>query len=143
MLSQMRRRSRSRNRGYRRRSGELKEFAREYREKKAALKPAPAKGKGKGRGKAAVPKRPQLPKEIGTLSQVAMKAFMPPGSFLWQSRGLSWHSKVPPFSETSRSWAKYGQENACFRVVKEAWSRHLMCNGMERAECPVEGIFDE
>jgi len=50
---------------------------------------------------------------------------------------------VPPLkSEFSRSWSTYGQAEALFLVVKEAWRLHCIVSGIDPADCPMDGVFD-
>ena len=114
--------------------------------KESAMKLAAPKGRGRGRGRgrgavAAAPKI-KMPKDIGVLPQSDLKAICPPGSYIWQSRGLAWHTKVPPFGESSRSWAKWGgTHGAACAAIREAWRRFLVHKGKPVSECPVDGLF--
>ena len=118
----------------------LRTFAQQYREYKQSIKAKPKlSGAAMKKWKA---KRPRLPKEFGHLSQADMNKRMPPNSYIWQSRGKAWHSKVHPFSETCRAWSKYGQDESCALVIKSAWEHSMMFNAIPFDECPIAGIFD-
>ena len=77
----------------------------------------------------------------GRISHAEAKKLMPPGSRLCQTKGLAWHSRVPPLKETCRTWSKHGQEGALLIVVREAWRHYCFQEGIELKDCPMPGLF--
>ena len=113
---------------------------REVRGKYAAAAGPKAKAKAKAKFKAKPPCK--LPLE-GRIEHTFAKQYMPDGAKLWQSRRSGcWNCKVPPLPRAiSRSWARYGQAEALFLVIKEAWKLHCVVEGLSPDECPMEGVF--
>ena len=80
--------------------------------------------------------------EIGRISHSEAKKLMPPGGQLWQDKDPGgWHSRMPPLKEHARSWSKYGQEEAMFLVVKEAWRQYCYLEGLTPEQCQMEHVF--
>lgn len=80
----------------------------------------------------------------GTIAHATAKLMCPPGGFLW--RALTdgrWCGRLPPYSEFSRSWAKYSEQLALKLVLQEMWRQYLSRNGRELSDCPIEGMFSE
>lgn len=116
-------------------------FCEHFRERRASVqKSAPATSVGKKKKQAtrnAVAPRLRLP-EDGRIPQSDGKRYMPPDSYLWKARSeRSWRSRVPPFREVSRSWHKFGEDEALFFVVQDAWRKWCTLNGVEEHECPM------
>ena len=128
----------------------FREFAKEYVRKRqdvaAASAPAAAAG-GKVKKvhlKPATPKRPTLPMS-GRITHKDGKKLMPPNSSLWCSRNPgAWNCKVHPLRHSiSRSWRRYGEEQALFLVVQEAWKMHCLLSGLPADQCPMDNVYSE
>ena len=93
--------------------------------------------------KAAKAKIKQL-SENSLIPQADAKLFMPPGGFIWQSKGSrSWRGRIPPLKAAHRSWRKHGHEGAVFLVVQECWKQWCTLQGIPPDECPVKGVFSD
>jgi hypothetical protein len=118
-------------------------FASEYKEKVKASKggDAPPKKRAKKPETFGYTGPPRLP-AASELSQADGKKYMPPGASLWKAAGSgTWNSKLPPYSQTSRSWAKYGEAEAMRLCIVAAWENFMESRGEDTLHCPVLGIF--
>lgn len=86
----------------------------------------------------------RYPKNVpkGMITHEAAKSLRPPGSYVW--RGLTdgkWCGRLPPFPEMSRSWAKYGEQQALRIVLVELWDLYLTGKGLGIEHCPIENLM--
>ena len=40
-----------------------------------------------------------------------------------------------------RSWAMYGYRESCMILLRWAWAKHLLCQGMDVIDCPIVELF--
>ena len=81
-------------------------------------------GKPKTKAKRSLP-------SSGSIDHATARTLIPPDCALWQSRCPgSWNIKVAPLrNAVCRSWNKYGQVQALFLVVVEAWKLWCTVHG--------------
>jgi hypothetical protein len=83
-----------------------------------------------------------LPKS-GCILQKDATVFLPPGGRVWQNRTSgAWHARVPPLKEVSRSWARHGEAESLFLVIREAWKQYCTLQGLDAQDCPMDGVFE-
>lgn len=96
-----------------------------------------SRGGGAKRKKAA----PRLVLPAGAITQSEAKALAPVGAYIWRNQSCqTWNGKMPPLSEVSRSWAKYGHREAALLVLQELWRGAISLGHC--TECAVEGLLD-
>lgn len=97
------------------------------------------KGRARASGRSQNAKARKLPCSI---THERAKEFAPPGASIW--RGLTrgeFCGHLPPYRRVSASWARFGQEGALRETLRLLWSQSLASQGLEEADCPVQGIF--
>eukprot|EP00972_Heterocapsa_arctica_P052655 7749773-Heterocapsa_arctica.AAC.1 len=122
-------------------------FAKDYSTRRKALatkKAAMVSSRVQGKAKKVKPQAKLCLPAIGRLEHKDVKQYMPPGAKLWQNRNAgTWHCSVPPLlKHTSRSWSRYGQPEALFLVIREAWKLYCIVQGIEPDDCPMNGVYD-
>lgn len=133
----------SASRGHAEHDSWKREHSRRVQERVTATAKAKAKSQasgGRARGRHAVAAPRPLP--AGELSQAQVKAFCPPGAFVWRSAKGSWNQHYPPCPRTSRSWMKYGERQAAVMILRDAWQNHLTVNNLAQSACGVKGLFE-
>lgn len=80
--------------------------------------------------------RGQIPRDVA-------KALSPPGSYLWRARTDGrWCGRLPPYGELSRSWAKFGEQEALRLVLQQMWRLFLARTGRHESDCPIGDLFE-
>lgn len=131
-------------------SSESEAFKAAYREKaervRSVVEQHAAKERKKRKTAAASSSssRPVRAPDEFTIAQVDAKSLLPPGASVW--RGVArnnWNAHLKPYARTSASWLRSGGEAAALKVVlRTVWSQYLEVEGLSRAACPVEGLWD-
>lgn len=122
---------------------ERKRFVEEYGKKmaarpKAKAKRAPRPGSAAAR-QATLP--PRLP-PASEIRQADAKLVCPPGGHVWLSHKWgNWQAHYPPCKRVSRSFARYGQQEALRQCIVYLWTKHCEHQGIPEAQCPLAGVF--
>ena len=81
-----------------------------------------------------------LPK--GEISHASAKMIAPPTAYAWINNIEGpWCGKQPPHGEISRSWVKYGEQQALKLVLRSLWESFLISKGASLKDCLIAGIF--
>ena len=51
-----------------------------------------------------------------------------------------WQAQFEYLGNKSRSWAKYGFDQALVLVLEWAWKQYLLHNGLDATHCPIQGL---
>lgn len=133
------------------RQAAFNDFSKAYFAKKAerrsassasARRPGAASSSGQRQPKL---KRQMMPKKLSEMSQSEARKLMPPTGFLSRNRtDGAWCGRVPPRTQISRSWQKYGEAESLRIVVTTCWRQWCELSGVELSACPMQGLrFDE
>ena len=114
---------------------ELTEFKKEFKAKKHDSLPKASKNKLKWTGPKAA--------KWETITQKALKLFLPPGALIWRRRSDgSWNAKFSEFPTHSCCDTAWGSEaNAARECVRHCWEWYLVVSGFSEAACPVANVF--
>lgn len=123
---------------------EAEQFSREFRAKRETTRGSGGGGKPRrgGSSSSAAGKYPKKVPPINKISHQEAKKYIPEGASIW--RGLqsgTWEGHFPPFRRVSRSWQRYGEDEALRLVLQSLWTNWHEFNGIPTAACPIEGIF--
>ena len=71
--------------------------------------------------------------------------YAPPGASVWRSRkrAIGWNGHLPPFKRCSATYAKYGEDEAPFVMLRELWKLYCFQEQMDLKDVPVKGLFKE
>ena len=114
-------------------------FATKARELRLAKEAKEPKDTGKKRRKG-----PPSSKVVeGSIPQATVRAYMPPGCYVWRDRVRGgWCAHPDCTARVSSSWSAHGGERealmALFRCV---WATYLRVTGQDVSACPIEGVF--
>jgi hypothetical protein len=116
------------------------------------------KGKAKGKDKGKEPEGPPQPWENGpqkrkspdpplppgTIEQRIAKGLLPPGASIWCAFSVgAWAVHLPPYKRHYAPWDHSGGSNeACVLAIQHVWDLYLAEHGLERADCPIDGLYD-
>jgi hypothetical protein len=118
------------------------EYAARRTDARARARAAGGGAGGAGGGAGAAPAVVKRNLRDCDISQGHGRAFMPPGGFLWQSRGKSmWLARVPPLKEVRARWDEAGPDAAQYKVIVLAWKQWCLLEGVVPADCPMLGIY--
>ena len=122
------------------RTTKYKSFAAEYLRAVQTLKKDAPKAKKPRTGDSTGVKK--LPAD-GRIKQADARKLLPPGGKVWKSRDKhAWCARTPPMPTVSRSWDKWTEKGALFRVVQAAWIQHCELEGILPDECEMGGVFN-
>lgn len=122
-------------------------FQRTYAARRASARSTPSTGRAPKKQAVSAKKlglRANKIPPIGAIEHADAKAWAPPTASVW--RGLvegTWQGHMPPFGRISRSWSRYGEEEALRLVLVQLWQNYCILQGLSFAECPLQGLLSD
>ena len=99
-------------------------------------------GRGRAAGALAGHKHNNIP--AGELAQADVKAFAPPGGYVWEGRSNgSWQGHFRPWPRVSKSWFLYGQRGATLLLLRTLWSQRAEHRGLTKDDIPIPNLYAE
>lgn len=81
---------------------------------------------------------------IGTIPHSQAKQWAPPKSSVWRGvQSGSWQGHMEPFGRISRSWNRYGEEEALRLVLVHLWQNFCDLQGVRYEDCPLQGLLEQ
>ena len=82
-----------------------------------------------------------MPADVIDMTEEVAQALAPPECRMWRDDfNCRWQAQFKYFGNKSRSWAKYGFDQALVLVLEWAWRQCLLHNGLDETHCPIQGL---
>ena len=83
----------------------------------------------------------RMPADVTDMKEEVAQALAPPECRMWRDDfNCRWQAQFKYLGNKSRSWAKYGFDQALVLVLEWAWRQYLLHNGLDATHCPTQGL---
>lgn len=127
---------------------ECKAFVKRFQGQRSRMTSSPQRGTAKKQKNSAMPQY-QGPKRLPepgreSISQKDLRVYLPPGAYIWVSRGVSaWCTRIPPMKQCTCTWRGAGGEDLVANAaLADVWRECLEMQGLPLSECPIAGLLE-
>lgn len=127
---------------------ERKAFMNRFQEQRSRMTRSTQRGAANKQKNSATPQYegPKRLPEPGreSISQKDLRVYLPPGAYIWLSRGVSaWCARIPPMKQCTCTWRGAGGEDLAARAaLPDVWRKCLERQGLPLSECPIAGLLE-